>query len=107
MATLTIRDLDESLKRILRMRADSHNRSMEEEARQILRAALLDDPAPLADLATRIRARFVGLGDVLLDLPQRASGVNNLSTRWRRCSAKTLPAASCPSIQAPPPTTRL
>ena len=71
MATLTIRDLDESLKRKLRMRAASRNRSMEEEARQILRAALLDAPAPLADLATRIRARLVGLGDVQLDLPQR------------------------------------
>ena len=71
MATLTIRDLDESLKRNLRMRAASRNRSMEEEARQILRAALLETPAPTVDLASRIRARFVGLGDVKLVVAQR------------------------------------
>lgn len=71
MATLTIRDLDESLKRDLRMRAASRNRSMEEEARQILRAALLEPPAPAKDLASRIRARFVGLGDVKLSVPER------------------------------------
>ena len=71
MVTLTIRDLDESLKRSLRMRAASRNRSMEEEARQILRAALLESPAPERDLATRIRARFVGLGDMTLNVPPR------------------------------------
>lgn len=71
MATLTIRDLDESLKRNLRMRAASRNRSMEEEARQILRAALLEPPLLATGLATRIRARFVGLGDVELSVPKR------------------------------------
>ena len=71
MATLTIRDLDESLKRNLRMRAASRNRSMEEEARQILRAALLEPPAPSKDLASRIRARFASLGDVELSVPKR------------------------------------
>jgi antitoxin FitA len=71
MATLTIRDLDEVLKRSLRMRAASRNRSMEEEARQILRAALLESPVPAKDLASRIRARFVGLGDVELSVPAR------------------------------------
>jgi len=71
MATLTIRDLDESLKRRLRMRAASRNRSMEEEARQILRGALLEDPAAPVDLAARIRARFAALGDVKLTLTER------------------------------------
>ena len=71
MATLTIRDLDESLKRELRMRAASRNRSMEEEARQILRAALREPVLPAADMATRIRARFAGLGDVVMSLPER------------------------------------
>jgi len=47
------------------------NRSMEEEARQILRAALLEPAAPAKDLASRIRARFVGLGDVTLSVPER------------------------------------
>ena len=71
MATLTIRDLDESLKRDLRIRAASRNRSMEEEARQILRAALIESPVPAKNLASRIRARFVGLGDVELSVPAR------------------------------------
>jgi antitoxin FitA len=71
MATLTIRDLDEGLKRSLRMRAASQNRSMEEEARQILRAALQDAAPAADDLATRIRARFAGLGDVDLPLALR------------------------------------
>jgi plasmid stability protein len=71
MATLTIRDLDESLKRSLRMRAASRNRSMEEEARQILRAALLETAAPAKDMTARIRARFAGLGDIELVIPER------------------------------------
>ena len=71
MATLTIRDLDESLKRDLRVRAASRNRSMEEEARQILRAALLESPLPVNDLTGRIRARFASLGDVELNVPVR------------------------------------
>jgi antitoxin FitA len=71
VASLTIRDLDESLKRDLRVRAASRNRSMEEEARQILRAALLEPAVPTQDLASRIRSRFQGLGDVQLSVPAR------------------------------------
>jgi plasmid stability protein len=66
MAVLTIRNLDEALKTRLRVRAAERNLSMEEEARQILRAALQEPAAPTADLATRIRARFAHLGDVQL-----------------------------------------
>ena len=74
MATLTIRDLDETLKRSLRIRAASRNRSMEEEARQILRAALQQvTVVPSVDLAPRIRARFAGLGDVRLPVAERES----------------------------------
>lgn len=64
MGTLTIRNLDDSIKKRLRMRAASRNRSVEEEARQILRAALQETATPAQDLATRIRARFAALGDV-------------------------------------------
>ncbi|WP_284619893.1 FitA-like ribbon-helix-helix domain-containing protein [Aquabacterium humicola] len=70
MATLTIRDLDEALKQRLRIRAAHRNRSMEEEARQILRSAL-QEPPPSGDLAQRIRARFSGLGDVQLPIAPR------------------------------------
>ena len=71
MATLTIRDLDDTLKQSLRIRAAHRNHSMEEEARQILRAALAEAPGPAVDLAQRIRARFLGLGDVVVPVVER------------------------------------
>ena len=71
MATLTIRNLDDSLKSRLRMRAAARNRSMEEEARQILRAALQEPAAQTPDLGSRIRARFAALGDVELPIEAR------------------------------------
>jgi plasmid stability protein len=64
MASLTIRNLDERLKTRLRVRAASLGRSMEEEARNILRAALEEVQAPTRDLAERIRRRFADLGDI-------------------------------------------
>ena len=71
MGTLTIRNLEDPLKIRLRLRAASSNRSMEEEARQILRAALQQPATPTEDLGTRIRARFAGLGNVQLALQPR------------------------------------
>ena len=43
MASITIRNLDESVKARLRIRAAQHGRSMEEEARHILRDAAWTD----------------------------------------------------------------
>ena len=40
MASITVRNLEEGLKRRLRIRAAENGRSMEQEARDILRAAL-------------------------------------------------------------------
>ena len=71
MGTLTIRNLEDPLKSRLRLRAAARNRSMEEEARQILRAALLEPVVPPQDLGTRIRARFAALGDVQLAVEPR------------------------------------
>ena len=71
MASLTIRHLDDPIKQLLRERAAASNHSMEEEVRQILRNALLPAAEPAQDLASRIRARFAGLGDVVLDIPAR------------------------------------
>ena len=71
MPTITIRDLDEALKRRLRLRAAARGRSMEEEARQILRAALSEAIRPAGDLAQRIRRRVATLGDVQLPIPPR------------------------------------
>jgi len=72
MATLTIRNLEDPLKSRLRLRAAARNRSMEEEARQILRAALQESSQPSLDLSARIRSRFATLGDVQLPIEARA-----------------------------------
>jgi antitoxin FitA len=52
VATLTVRGVDDSLKRSLRLRAASHNRSMQEEVLQILRTALQAQPPYTQDLAS-------------------------------------------------------
>ncbi len=54
MATLTIRKLDEETKRLLRERAARHDRSMEEEARQILRRAVRPVIAPEKGFGKRL-----------------------------------------------------
>ena len=43
MASLTVRNLEEPLKELLRIRAANNGNSMEEEVRQILRQTLLQD----------------------------------------------------------------
>jgi plasmid stability protein len=71
MATLTIRQLDEKTKTRLRVRAAHHGRSMEEEAREILRSALVAQPNLKENLAHVVRRRFAPLGGVELELPPR------------------------------------
>jgi len=71
MASITIRKLDEALKARLRLKAARHGRSMEEEARHILRAALAAKSSEPANLADAIRRRFAPLGGVELKLPRR------------------------------------
>jgi antitoxin FitA len=55
MSAITIRNIDDGLKRRLRLRAAQHNRSMEEEARDILRCALSEEPRHPDNLADAIR----------------------------------------------------
>lgn len=55
--TLTIRNLDEALKQKLRLRAASHQRSMEAEAREILAANLADEPVAPANQKAAIAER--------------------------------------------------
>ena len=72
MTGMTIRNLDDQLKKRLRIRAASRGRSMEEEAREILRAALSAEPNQnRRNLADRIRSRIEKVGGVELDLPGR------------------------------------
>jgi len=71
MASITIRNLDEKTEVRLRLRAANHKRSMEEEARNILRTALAEDRTTSGNLAEAIRRRFEPLGGVNLTLPAR------------------------------------
>ena len=70
MASITIRNLDDDVKRRLRVRAAEHGRSMEEEARDILRQVVGQPSAP-RNLGQAIHARFAALGGVDLALPVR------------------------------------
>jgi antitoxin FitA len=70
VASLSIRDLDESVKQRLQSRAARHGRSMEAEVRVILTEAVRD-PADSAGLFTALLDRFAMLGGVDLDLPAR------------------------------------
>ena len=77
MASLTIRNLDERVKAQLRIQAARHGRSMEEEARNILKRAI-EAAAPASEaqpvgLGSRIHAHFAQLGGVELELPTRTS----------------------------------
>lgn len=70
MATLTIRNVDAAVKERLRLRAARHGRSMEAEARTILREAVAGDRDQAEpNLAEAIRRRFAPLGGVDLELP--------------------------------------
>jgi plasmid stability protein len=71
MATLTIRQLDEKTKARLRIQAAHHGRSMEAEAREILRSSLTASRPARRNLADAIRRRFAPLGGVKLELPRR------------------------------------
>ena len=71
MATLIIRELDDTTKSRLRIRAAHHGRSMEEEARTILRTAPAHSGPVRESLAESVRRRFAVLGGVDLDLPKR------------------------------------
>ena len=63
MVSITIRNLDDDLKRRLRVRAAENGRSVEEEAREILRRVLSLSSAP-GNLGQSIHARFAAIGGV-------------------------------------------
>jgi len=71
LASITIRDIDETVTSRLRMLAATHGCSMEDEARNILSTALGGEPLRTADLATSIRKRFAKFGGVDLPLVPR------------------------------------
>ena len=60
MAQLLVRDLDETLVRLLRQRAAVNNRSAEAEHRAILENALLIDGEPFWEVAKRLQQETAG-----------------------------------------------
>ena len=73
MASITIRNLDDDVKTRLRVRAAENGRSMEEEARVILREAVGREEVPAKGLGTAIHELFKPFGGVELELPPRES----------------------------------
>ena len=71
MASIIIRRLEDGVKAQLRVRAARHGRSMEEEAREILKAGVTAKHAPKLNLADSIRRHFAPFGGVELALQPR------------------------------------
>lgn len=92
MAVLTIRNIDDSIKSDLRIRAAQHGRSMEEEVRCILAQVLRDTPgqlsaAPEVPFGTRLRQHFTGLGDIATPKRRPARAAPDFSARAVKSSA--------------------
>jgi plasmid stability protein len=71
MGTITVRNLDPEVQRLLKQRAAAHDRSMEAEVREILAAAVRTSAfaADWLAVAEEFRAEF---GGVDLELPERS-----------------------------------
>jgi len=70
MGAITVRQLDEATKRNLRIRAAENGHSMEQEARNILKAALTPGLAPAVDIP--VEAPTVGMpGETWVDRIRR------------------------------------
>ena len=71
MASITIRNLDDGVRTLLRVRAAGNGRSMEEEVRLILREAVEPETMHEKGLGTAIHELFKPFGGVELALPPR------------------------------------
>lgn len=63
MINITIQNFDDDLKNRLQKRAESYGRSLEEEAKEILRAVLTENAMEPLNLALAIERRFAHFGD--------------------------------------------
>ncbi|MEO1191014.1 MAG: plasmid stabilization protein [Pseudomonadota bacterium] len=70
MANIVISNLDEPTKQALQSLAAEHGRSLEEEAREILKDAV-GRSTPPANVAAAIREHLKGIGGVDLEIPDR------------------------------------
>lgn len=71
MSSLTVRNLDESVKNSLRVRAARHGWSMEQEVRQILQKVVAPEQAGQVSFAERVNSRFSSLQVDSLAIPAR------------------------------------
>lgn len=69
MAQFVVRHLEDDIAEKLKQRARKHARSMEDEVRHILRAAVQEPPTSRQKLGTRIAQRFRRTG-LTADLPE-------------------------------------
>lgn len=72
MAAVSVRDLDDEVKRRLRVRAARHGRSMEAEIRTILEEAVRE-PDESEGLFLSLLEGFSAVGGVELELPARST----------------------------------
>jgi plasmid stability protein len=74
MASVLIRHVDDALHTRLKASAAAHHRSLEEEARELLRAAVArQEVAPRENLVTLARRLFGPAGGVDLGIPPRGT----------------------------------
>ena len=62
MAQLVVRNIENAVKTRLQLRARRHGHSMEEEAREILRSAVIEEDLPAGGLGTEISGLFIKIG---------------------------------------------
>lgn len=71
MTSITVRNLDESIKVGLRLRAARNGCSMEQEVRHILQNAIAADQPQTLNFAQMVSKRFKGLNADDLPIPDR------------------------------------
>ena len=71
MSSLTVRNLEESVKNSLRVRAARHGWSMEQEVRQILQKVVAPEQTTDLSFSERINSRFSKLQVQSLPIPPR------------------------------------
>jgi plasmid stability protein len=71
MSSITVRNLDESVKNSLRVRAARHGWSMEQEVRQILQKIVAPEQTADVSFSERVNSRFSKLQVQSLPIPAR------------------------------------
>ncbi|BAY38516.1 hypothetical protein NIES2111_28640 [Nostoc sp. NIES-2111] len=67
MTNITIFNIDENLKKLLQERATKNGRSLEDEVKEILRLAVVEDEKTPVNIVNMIDKRFANLGNFELE----------------------------------------